>query len=74
MNSEVKQRGIEIENGVKEKCPSCGSVFRITNGEETLYRNITLLHFGAGGVTQVKCKQCKNIIGITDGGGAIVVE
>lgn len=57
--------GIEIENGHKLKCPKCNSIFAIENEQETLYRNITLLHFNTKkGEAKAKCKQCKHMIEI----------
>jgi len=57
--------GIEIKNGVKRKCPNCGSIFAIENETEILYRSITLLYFDTvNNKAEIKCKQCKNIIKI----------
>jgi len=55
--------GITIENGIKNKCPKCNTVYSIENDEEILYRNITLLHQDKKtGKVKAKCKQCKEII------------
>jgi hypothetical protein len=55
--------GIEIESGVKLKCPHCNSIFAIENQNEILFRNITLMHFDVKKEkVEIKCKQCKEII------------
>lgn len=57
--------GINIENGEKNKCPHCPSIYSIENGAETLYRNITLFYLNKDtGEIRLKCKSCKNIISV----------
>jgi phage FluMu protein Com len=57
---------INIKDGQKIKCPECGSVYAITNKDETLLRNITLLYEKkSDGTRHVKCKQCKAMVKIT---------
>jgi len=59
------EKEIIIENGVKRKCPFCNSIYAIDNGNEVLYRNISLVYLDkAKSITTVKCKQCKQIVEI----------
>ena len=55
--------GINIESGERHRCPQCGAIYAISNKDEMLYRNITLLYFSsADKKAELKCKQCKNMI------------
>lgn len=57
--------GINIENGEKNKCPHCNSVYSIENNDEILYRNITLFYRNKEtGEERIRCKQCKNEVPI----------
>lgn len=69
------KKNIEVENGEKRKCPTCHSIFAITNDKEILYRNITLLHINTElKQATAKCKQCKKYIEIdlSDADGSII--
>jgi len=57
--------GINIEDGEKQKCPNCNTVYSIENNEAALYRNITLLQLSKKtNEMHVKCKTCKHMIKI----------
>lgn len=66
--------GIQIEEGKKVKCPTCGSVYAIENDKEILYRNITLLYFDKETKKgEARCKQCKFMIPL-DGSKELLIE
>lgn len=61
------EKEIIIENGTKKKCPFCNSIYAIENKNEILYRNISLVYVDkAKSIIAVKCKQCKQVIGLPD--------
>lgn len=52
-----------IENPEKYECPTCKSVYGITNGEETILRKITFVYMNKKTKKiAVKCKKCKTMI------------
>lgn len=56
-------KGIEIKDGVKLRCPKCNSVFAIKNDEEILYRNISIFYFKLKDQRlEIRCRQCKRSI------------
>jgi len=59
----INKNEFHIENPEKSECPTCKSVYGITNGTETILRKITFVYIDKNKrIKAIKCKRCKSMI------------